>query len=356
MTTTASAGAHCPPLRWALLLVCATACADPPQQAGPPVPVVDHHVHIRSPAGAEQLDLVNSVVDEPQGEPSAALTAADALAALDSAGVERGVVLSIAYMYGMPEVTVEDERAKVRAENDYVATEVALHPDRLFAFCSVNPIRDYALEEIDRCADDPRVRGLKLHLANSDVDLRDAAHVERLVQVFALLGRRDLPAVVHMRTRAEDYGAEDAGTFIDRVLAVASGLPLQIAHVAGWGGYDEATDAALSAFAQAFADGRLDRERVTFDIGAVVFQPEAAGPDTALARQVREANARLADRIREIGVDRFLYATDWPGWPPVPDPVLAIQANVMLVRSALPLDEHELTTLFTNVGGVVGPR
>ena len=40
------------------------------------------------------------------------------------------------------------------------------------AFCSVNPLRPYALEEIARCARDPRLRnGLKLHFGNSDVDV-----------------------------------------------------------------------------------------------------------------------------------------------------------------------------------------
>lgn len=31
------------------------------------------------------------------------------------------MLLSTAYFFGFPDVTVEDERAKVRAENDYVA-------------------------------------------------------------------------------------------------------------------------------------------------------------------------------------------------------------------------------------------
>ena len=49
-------------------------------------------------------------------------------------------------------------------------------PDRLVAFCSVNPLKDYALEEIARCGRDPRLSaGLKLHFGNSDVNLTDPA-------------------------------------------------------------------------------------------------------------------------------------------------------------------------------------
>ena len=41
-------------------------------------------------------------------------------------------------------------------------------------FCSVNPLKDYAIEELARCAKDPQLQlhiGLKLHFGNSDVDL-----------------------------------------------------------------------------------------------------------------------------------------------------------------------------------------
>jgi uncharacterized protein len=61
---------------------------------------------------------------------------------------------------------------------------VARFTDRLRGFCSVNPLKDYALEEITRCARDPRLRsGLKMHFGNSDVDLGDAKHVARLLDV-----------------------------------------------------------------------------------------------------------------------------------------------------------------------------
>lgn len=141
-------------------------------------------------------------------------TANDVLEALDAAAVGRGLVLSIAYMFGRPDLE-ENEYAKVRAENDYVAEQVATAPDRLVGACSVNPLADYAFDEIERCAEDPRLGALKLHLANSDVDLRNDAHVERLASVFQQLGRLALPAVVHVRTRDEDYGSEDVAIFVE---------------------------------------------------------------------------------------------------------------------------------------------
>jgi hypothetical protein len=62
---------------------------------------------------------------------------------------------------------------------------MARYPERLRAFCSFNPLEDYALEELARYARDPVLRrGIKLHLGNSDVQLDNPAHAEQLRRVF----------------------------------------------------------------------------------------------------------------------------------------------------------------------------
>ena len=314
----------------------------------------DHHLHIRSAAAAEVLKTLGDLErGDRSGDVPAPTTAADVLDALDAASVRRGLVLSIAYMFGSPELTVDDEYARVRAENDYVAEQVATRPDRLVGACSLDPLADYAFDEIERCAEDSRLAAVKFHFANSDVDLRNGAHVERLVSIFQKLGRLELPAVVHLRTRDPRYGAVDAGIFVRRVLSHAPRLPVQIAHMGGWGGYDDATDAALGVFVDALADGSLDPDLVTFDLAAVVFQPEAAGSDTALARTVREANRALAARIEQIGPERVVFATDWPSWPPTDDPRLKIAQNARLVGQALPVSRHALTQIFSNTNTLI---
>ena len=55
-------------------------------------PAVDHHQHLFSPATLELLGINNL-------KP---LTAEGVIALLDTAGIKRGVVLSVAYMYGRP--------------------------------------------------------------------------------------------------------------------------------------------------------------------------------------------------------------------------------------------------------------
>jgi predicted TIM-barrel fold metal-dependent hydrolase len=114
------------------------------------------------------------------------LKASDLVSLLNAAGMERALVLSVAYQLGNPnKPPVAAEDAKVRAENDWTSQQVATFPDRLRGFCGVNPLKDYAIAEIMRCAQDPQLHfGLKLHFGNSDVDLRNPEHIAKLKKCF----------------------------------------------------------------------------------------------------------------------------------------------------------------------------
>src|SRR5438034_9220553 len=113
-------------------------------------------------------------------------------------------------MYGNPNrPPVDDEYGKVKAENDWTSRQVARFPDRLRAFCGVNPLKDYALEELARCAKDPQLHfGLKLHFGNSDVDLHNAQHVEQLRRVFRAANDNRMAIVVHLRSEERRVGKE----------------------------------------------------------------------------------------------------------------------------------------------------
>lgn len=307
-------------------------------------PVADHHMHLRTPEMLQTLraaqEAVGQRVVEDDGRP---LTAADALAVLDSAGVARGVVLSTAYLYAMPELAVagELERARVQAENDFVSREVMRHPDRLTGFCSANPLSSYALDELRRCAALPGIAGYKLHFGNSDVDLHDPSHLERLRAVFGLAGELGMALAVHMRTRNPEYGAEDARVFIRELLPLAGEVPVQIAHMGGGGMYDDATDAALGAFTDAIRSGELTHPGLVFDLAAVVApisRAATAGP--ALVPRVRLGQDRLVTRIRELGPERVVYGTDWDALP--------LPAYLATVQLVLPLTRSELDTILAN--------
>lgn len=270
-----------------------------PQAAAPPAdaPLVDHHQHLFSPAMARLLDTG-------AGGPSV-IAAKDLVGLLDTAGIRRAVLLSVAYVWGSPARKIEDELAKVRAENDFNGAQAALYPDRLLAFCSINPLKEYALDELERCAALPDLKhGLKLHFGNSDVQLELPEHVARLRQVFAAANAKKMAIAVHMRasiSKRRSYGAAQARIFLEQLLPAAPDVTVQVAHLAGTGpGYgDPPSDEALGVLADAVAARDPHTKRLWFD-AATMANPE-------ITPQQRE---KLAQRIRQIGAGRVLFGSD----------------------------------------------
>ena len=230
-------------------------------------PRADHHQHLFGPAIVARSSTPMETVD------------ADRLIVLlDEGRIRKAAVLSLAYMYGNPNgPPVEHEYEAVKAENDWTSAQVAKYPGRLVAFCSINPLREYALEEIARCGRDARLRtGLKLHFGNSDVNLTDPQHAARLREVFALANRQKMAIVVHARTtisKQRPYDATHARAFLT-LLEAAPDVPVQIAHLAGSGGYDEAgQDEAVGVFADAIAARDLRVARLWFDVCLLYTSP-----------------------------------------------------------------------------------
>ncbi|KQV36807.1 amidohydrolase family protein [Massilia sp. Root335] len=260
------------------------------------VPAGDFHQHVFSAADIALLG------------PSSGLVTLDAdqlVALLDAAGIRKAVLLSVAYMIGSPARTVDDEYLQVRLENDWTAAQAARHPGRLIAFCSFNPLKDYALAELERCANKPGLgHGIKLHIGNSDVQLDDPAHVARLRQVFAAANAHGMAIVVHLRAnigKRRPYGAAQARIFLDQVMPAAPDVPVQVAHFAGSGpGYDDpAAQAAMGVLAAAVENHDPHAYNLWFDVASIVDRDIA--PDTA---------ALLVKYIRQVGVGRVLYGTD----------------------------------------------
>jgi predicted TIM-barrel fold metal-dependent hydrolase len=256
---------------------------------------------------------------------------------LDVAGIRQAVVLSLAYSYGNPNrPPVEDEYTHVKAENDWTSAQVARFPGRLYAFCSVNPLKPYALDEIARCAADPQLKlGLKLHFGNSDVDLADAGHVARLREVFAAANRARMAIVVHLRSTVSQqrpYGAFAARALLERVLPAAPDVPVQIAHLAGAGGYDDPlADEALGVFIEAIAKKDPRMARVWFDVSGIA----GLGDWKAKAETI-------AARIRALGVERILYGSDGTADSHTPK-------DAWETFATLPLTPAELRTIAGNV-------
>jgi predicted TIM-barrel fold metal-dependent hydrolase len=291
------------------------------QQA--PRPAADHHQHLFGP-------LTQSLA------PAMPRIDADGLVRLlDAAGIRRAVVLSTAYQFGNPNrPRVEDEYAKVRAENDWTAQQVARHRDRLIGFCGVNPLKDYADAEIRRCGGEPSLRtGLKVHFGNSDVQLDNPEHVEKVKAVFAYANAAGMAIAVHLHgstNRQRPHGARQATTFLDQLLPAAPDVVVQIAHLTSAGGWENEVDEAMNVFARAIRRSDPRTRRLYFDISGV-----------GLPEWQKHAPA-IAACIRQVGPDRILFGSD--GTADSMRPVEAWQAC-----RELPLTIQETSAIAANV-------
>ena len=279
------------------LLALTAACAQTPIRT-------DHHVHVHAP---EILTYLTDYCASPGriGPCDPAFTTPyvipDLLAEMDAADVDRAWLMSTGYLAQSPMMVPArpDAAELLHAANAFTVAQARAHPDRIAAFIGVNPLTDAALSEIAHWRGDPYAAGVKLHLTNSDVDLRDPDHVQRLSGVFRAAAEADMAIMIHMRTRAEDYGGQDVRIFLEQVLPHAGELPVVLAHSGGWGGLDANTWDALEAFAE--ERGSVARANLWFDL-AQVLDADTSAQDLA----------RLAELMRRIGVERFVAGSDWP--------------------------------------------
>lgn len=255
-------------------------------------------------------------------------TADQLIAQLNDAGIKRAVVLSVAYQWGSPSNTGPDEYAKVQSENDYVAQQVGRYPNRLVGFCAFNPLKDYALQELERCQRTLHLKGLKLHFGNSRVELRNPEHVEKVRRVFAAANARRMPIVVHLWTLNKNYGREDAEIFLNKILPAAPDITIQIAHMAGGG---NSTPAALAVYADAIAARDSRTRNLYFDVA------------TLTRNQTAEGLRQDAMLMRQIGLQRILYGTDTS--PPNPPARISWGS----FRGLMPLTDDEIRTIAGNV-------
>ncbi len=288
--------------------------------------IIDYHQHLYSPqAGARSTP-------GPKG-----IDADYLVAQLDAAGISRAVVLSVAYSFSNPnKAAVPDEYARVKDENNWTSAQVAKYPQRLPGFCSVNPLRPYALQEIARCATDPNLRtGLKLHFGNSDVNLGNPDQVARLRRVFRAANAHHMAIVVHMHANIDHhrpYGAKEARIFLEQLLPEAPDVEVQIAHLAGGGGYDDsATDAALSVFVKAIEERDPRMKNVYFDVCGI-----------AIPGMWEDKADLLVTRIRQIGTSRLVYGSD----AATPDNT---PKDALKRWRSLPLTQEEFRAIDTNV-------
>jgi len=263
------------------------------QSSNAPAWRADHHMHLASP---ELCGLVGECL--PSNNPPAVF-AADAVRALDEAHVSKGVILSCAYLFGLPSLHVKsgDLAAMTRRENEFTAAQVAQYPDRLVGFLSVDPLADSAIDEVRHWRGSHRLIGLKLHFSASAVDVRNAAHRRQVAKVVSVAAAAGLPMVIHVG--GGKFDAADAELFIRDILPRAGSSWVQIAH-AGGGMPRRNNVAVLRAFADHIVRDDPVTRHVLLDLSYV------PAPD-----ETRQATTALLVEIRRIDMKRFLFGSDF---------------------------------------------
>lgn len=261
-----------------------------------------------------------------------AVTAEHLIGELDAAGIQKATILSVAFVFTGAAETVVGEAEKVRAENDWVAKQAALYPDRLTAFCSLNPLKDYALQEVASCGADPAIKGLKFHFSDSRINLRNPEHLAKVRAVFEAANRHRLAITAHIMTGEADYdGRATATAFLNQLLPVVPDVPVQIAHMTGDAGFPPQVQASFSVFADAIAARDPRTENLYFD--GYISQ-----------NQSQESLQLVASAMRRVGLDRILFASDRHA-PNNQPPAVAWKTWL----ESLPLSEDEFRDIADNV-------
>lgn len=274
------------------------------------VSAADHHLHIQSDLATAEMRSVAERLPELFARLNPALLAprdvADALAVLDDAGIEEGVLLSEGYIFSSPFATPGTEplaAERTRLENQFNVDAALRSNGRLKAFVGINPFSAFALDELRHWAGRPGVTGVKLHLGNSGFDPKSDEHVTTLANFFEEVGKVGLAVLVHVR-HAGPYDPSDTVTFIERVLSRAPGATIQIAHGGAGGGVGDAVE-AITHFADAVTTRARGTEGLLVDLSCVLsVEPNSEEGSSQLARFAQEA--------RRLGLDRIVMGSDWP--------------------------------------------
>ncbi len=267
-------------------------------------PLQDNHVHQMSPALIEYFKDVGIPFSKPDSAYS------DIHEISKRLGTNRMKIVSMAYLWGHPEFgAVEDEYEKVKAENDYILENNKLSDLKIFSFCGVNPLKDYALKEIERCRDN-NAFGIKLHFNANQIYLTEPEHVKKLKPIFEYAAKNRMPMLVHFDNGHAKTGSRDVRILFDEILSEIKPVELQIAHFGTSGGFSRKTKNIIDAFLDEFerAGKKNSKHRITFDISAVALDKDSEG----VSKLNDEEFAELAVYIRKLGLERVAFATDYP--------------------------------------------
>ncbi|MEE8046691.1 MAG: amidohydrolase family protein [Dehalococcoidia bacterium] len=242
---------------------------------------VDTSTHILPEAfvsGRERISSADSTFRSLFADPKAKFAHMDDLiSSMDDAGVD----ISVCAGFGWTDPEV------ARESNDYNLEAARLHPDRLVAFCSVNPLwGEDAVAEVQRCHE-AGAKGIgELH---PDTQGFLDADLSALAPVFDTAKELEMPVLVHA-SEPIGHGYPGKGTVTPELLMVLVGaFPNNTFIFSHFGG-------GLPFYAL-MPEVRSALKNVYFDSAAFPFLYRPEVFDVA---------------ARAVGVEKILFASDFP--------------------------------------------
>ncbi len=241
--------------------------------------VIDFHTHIFPPRVIERrTDLLGkdpcfkTLYSNPKAKMA---TAEDLLSSMERDEIDLSVVLNIGWTD--PELC--------RETNDYLLDSAARYPEKLLAFCMVNPGMNFALEELERC-----LKGGARGIGELRPDLQklDPAS-ERTITILELASKEGLIVLSHASEPVGHLYPGKGQVTPDVLYQFASRLPELRLVLAHWGG-------GLPFYAL-MPEVERTLQNVFFDTAATPFL-------------YREAVFKVVCQI--MGSDKILLGSDFP--------------------------------------------
>ena len=204
----------------------------------------------------------------------------------ENCGIDRFVVQSVA-----------TTPHQVKSINEFIASEVANHPDKLIGLGTLHPESQDIKGDLAHIKE-LGLRGVKLH---ADIQ-KFAIDDYRCLKIYELCEKENMPVLMHTGDYRFDYSNPNR---LVPVLEKYKNLIVIGAHLGGWSVWDEAVE-KLSGYKNFYVDSSSSLYELPID--------------------------RATEIIRAYGADRVLFGSDFPVFSP----------DIELERfMALPLTDNE---------------
>jgi predicted TIM-barrel fold metal-dependent hydrolase len=177
----------------------------------------------------------------------------------------------------------------VESENNLLQEAVLTDADRYLGFYGIDPLEDWAADEILRCHEKLKLDGIKLHLQGCHVDLGNPMHLAKVLELFDLAALHGIPMLIHNNAEQLNSGTVYAQTFRDHLLEKTDSLTIIFAHSGGGGGYYWFTHDFLNVMSQYLKQPpNRTRHKLYFELSGTVLDADYTGkrPTADLLTQI----------------------------------------------------------------------